>query len=49
MKRSDIVSKISETIHEVDPIAMTILYGSEARAMRIQTVISISLDTHAFG
>ena len=31
MRRPDIVKQISQTIHRVEPMATTLLYGSEAR------------------
>ena len=31
MKRTEVVNKISKVIHEVEPTALAILYGSQAR------------------
>ncbi len=31
MKRTEVVDKISQLIHQVEPTALAILYGSEAR------------------
>ena len=31
MKRTEVVNKISQVIHEVEPTALAILYGSQAR------------------